>query len=886
MSSITERLGAALSDRYTIEGEIGSGGMAMVFLAHDVKHDRKVALKVLRPELAAVIGAERFLNEIKVTANLQHPNILPLYDSGEADSFLFYVMPYVEGDTLRDRLEREKQLGIDEALEIAKSVAAALDYAHRGKVIHRDIKPENILLHDGQALVADFGIALAVSHAGGSRLTETGLSIGTPHYMSPEQAMGDRELDARSDVYSLGAMLYEMLAGDPPYTGSTAQAIVAKVITEKAPPVTATRDTVPAHVAAAIEKALSKLPADRFASASAFSEALSQPGFVDASAMAPRADAAGAVLRTRRTFTTAPLAALAAVAVLAIAAAAWGWLRPPLAPALSRFALMLPEEQVLVTNHDGTSLAFSPDGLRFVYTGPDRVLYVREIGQLEARPLPGSEGARAPFFSPDGEWVGFFADGLLRKVALGGGPPLTITEIGSGGFRGATWTEQNEIVYSPSTTSPLMRVSAAGGETVPLTALDSASAANSHRWPTALPGGKAIVFSVYRGQLEDANLAAVSLESGEVKHFEILGLRAQYSTTGHLVYGAADGSLVAVPFDADRLEVTGAPVSLLEGVMVKNSANVEYTLSRSGSLAYLSGLAPEQSLVAVDRNGVEQSIITELQAPESPRVSPDGRRLALSRQESGNTDIWVYDFTERTMTRMTFEGNNRYPEWTPDGKRIVFSTGSRDGVGVRDLFWVLADGSGVAEPLFQTPNAQWEVSWMPDGRSLIMRQADTGGARSIYSVTLGPDAEPQPLVETTFNERSPMVSPDGMWLAYGSDESGRDEVYLRPLPGPGGKRQVSVNGGTEPLWSLDGDELFYRGRDGAFYSVAIRTSPSLSVGQHTILFADAYVKNPQHTNYDLIPGDGRFVLLGGAAQSTDLVVVLNWQEEVKGRMAR
>jgi serine/threonine-protein kinase len=279
MPEITQQLKTALADRYVIEQELGAGGMATVYLAHDVKHNRKVALKVLRPELAAVIGAERFLKEIEVTANLQHPHILPLHDSGEADTFLYYVMPYVEGETLRDTIDREKQLSINDAVEITRSVAAALDYAHRKGVIHRDIKPENVLMHDGQPLIADFGIALAVSHAGGTRLTETGLSIGTPHYMSPEQAMGDRELDARSDVYSLGAMLYEMLAGDPPYMGNTAQAIVAKVITEKAPPVTVHRDTVPPNIAAAVAQALNKLPADRFGSAAQFSEALVNTSF-------------------------------------------------------------------------------------------------------------------------------------------------------------------------------------------------------------------------------------------------------------------------------------------------------------------------------------------------------------------------------------------------------------------------------------------------------------------------------------------------------------------------------------------------------------------------------------------------------------------------------
>ncbi|MCH7876484.1 MAG: serine/threonine-protein kinase [Gemmatimonadetes bacterium] len=882
MPEITERLTTAIADRYRIERHLGQGGMATVYLALDVKHDRKVALKVLRPELAAVIGGERFLNEIKVTANLQHPNILALYDSGEADTFLYYVMPFVEGDTLRDKLEREKQLAVDDAIEITKSVASALDYAHRHDVIHRDIKPENILIHDGQALVADFGIALAVSQAGGNRLTETGLSLGTPHYMSPEQAMGDRELDARSDVYSLGVMLYEMLTGDPPYTGSTAQAIVAKVITEKAPPVTATRDSVPGHVAAAIQQALSKLPADRFHSAAEFADALTHPTM--SPAVGFEAAAPERARREPRVFTQRQFGAVAVLGVLGVAAALWGWLRPDPTPLLSRFAVVVPEGEGLVANHDGTTLAFSPDGRRFIYTGPDRALYVRELGQLQASPLPGTEGARAPFFSPDGRWVGFFADSRLKKVALSGGPPLTIVETAAS-LRGAVWTEKDLIIFTPNISSPLYRVSAAGGDTAAVTMLDRAAGETSHRWPEVLPGGVGIVFTVFGATADEAHLAAVSLESGETKRFPILGMRPQYAMSGHVVYGTADGSLLAVPFDAAGLEVTGAPVSLLEGVMVRTSVTSDFTLSRSGSLAYLSGLPPELSLVMVDRHGVEEeTLVEELQEPESPRVSPDGLRVALSRQESGNRDIWVYDLVQRTLTRMTFEGDNRYPFWSVDGTRIGFSS-AREG-GERGLYWLPADGSGTAELLYAIEGAQvWEASWMPDGQSLIVRQSDQG-IRNIYAVPLAGGEEPRPLMQTEFNERSPMVSPDGGWLAYVSNESGRDEVYVRPLPGPGGKRQISTDGGTEPLWSLDGTELLYRGNDGNLYAVAIRTTPALSVGQRTVLFEDQHVRQSQHTNYDLNPRDGRFVMIKGSAEPTNLVVVLNWYEELRARMER
>jgi serine/threonine-protein kinase len=488
MAEITARLTTAIADRYRIERELGAGGMATVYLAHDVKHERKVALKVLRPELAAVIGAERFLAEIKVTANLQHPHILPLHDSGEADTFLYYVMPYVEGETLRDKIDREKQLGVDEAVEITRSVAAALDYAHRQNVIHRDIKPENILLHDGQALVADFGIALALSQAGGARLTETGLSIGTPHYMSPEQAMGDRELDARSDVYSLGAMLYEMLAGDPPYTGSTAQAIVAKVITEKAPPVTVHRDTVPAHVAASIEKSLSKLPADRFHSASDFAEALGNRAFT-----VPRVESAGSPRRWQSLWNPLSIASTAVAAVLLVVAAV-GLMRPDAPQRVTRFAVLLEDAQALFFSGQGNPprIAVSPDGSELVYVGQDEGrgtrLWHRPFDQLEARPLPGTEGGWSPVFASDGERVAFvtFQDGVQIKVAsLGGGPPVTVADTGINST--VTWGPDDHLYFLDPSNLVLRRVPSSGGPVEEVTALEAAPGVQ-YEWPQDATG--------------------------------------------------------------------------------------------------------------------------------------------------------------------------------------------------------------------------------------------------------------------------------------------------------------------------------------------------------------------------------------------------------------
>ncbi len=877
MSEITERLTTAIADRYKIERHLGQGGMATVYLAHDVKHDRKVALKVLRPELAAVIGAERFLQEIKVTANLQHPNILALYDSGEADTFLYYVMPYVEGDTLRDKLDREKQLAVDDAIEITKSVAAALDYAHRHDVIHRDIKPENILLHDGQALVADFGIALAVTAASDNRLTETGLSLGTPHYMSPEQAMGDRELDARSDIYSLSAMLYEMLAGDPPYTGSTAQAIVAKVITEKATPVTAVRDSVPGHVAAAIQKALSKLPADRFASAADFAEALVKPGIMALPVTAAReAEDAAAATRDWRLF-----AAVATAAVLG-AAALWGWLRPETPPPPNpafRFEIVPPEAQSL-GGLGGQLITISPDGSRIVYVGTAEgggtQLFIRRVGDLAIVPLPGTEGAFNPFFSPDGEWIGFELDDELKKIAVAGGPPLTIARVNPSRPH---WG-QNDTIIDASSAMPLYIVPGAGGIPVRVPVADTTLDLRS---PHMLPGGGAALVTIFAG-LEGSQIGLVDLETGAIDTLVSEGVRPVYLPTGHVLYGHASGGVFVVPFDVERRAVTGSPTPVLDNVRVFGGGPVQFEVSQNGTAVYLTGQGDQgRELVTVDMAGREEALALEPERYAHPRFSPDGGRIALVMQ-GDESDIYVFEVARGTLSRLTFQGNNLYPVWSPDGRYIMFGS-NREGTQGHDIFRKLADGSGPPELVLQAEYHEFAQSWTDDGHILYRIRAPGGFDLGVYRVS---DSTTTPYLAEEWSEYTGAVSPDGRWVAYVSDETEASEVYVRAFPEPAGRWQVSQGGGMEPSWAPDGRTIYYwRGRT-ELVAARVQTQPSFAVlGEETVL-QGRYARFFLYAQYGIRPDGDRFVMIKNVSGDAvgGITVVVNWFEELWERVGQ
>ena len=879
------RVREALADRYQCDRELGRGGMAVVYQALDLRHDRKVAVKVLKPELAAAIGSERFLREIRVTANLQHPHILALFDSGSVAGFLFYVTPYVEGESLRDRLNRDRQVPVDEAVTIATQVAAALDYAHRQRVIHRDVKPENILLHDGQALVADFGIALAVSEAGGSRLTEGSVSVGTPQYMSPEQATGDRPLDARSDVYSLGVVLYEMLAGEPPYSGPTVQTIMARVLTDDPPPLMRHRRTVPPHVAASVHKALEKLPADRFSSAEQLAEALTNPSF-----SAPIGGRASMALRRWMW----PVAAAIALAAAVFAWRRGGERRVPL------------ERQTIVLGPVGASpasvllgTAIAPDGSAIVFVDSSESgsqLWIKERQRLDPTPLRGGGGATGGVtFSPDGEWIAFEAGGQLRKVPRRGGVSVTLSDSAGGGR--PAWLTDGTIVFIGPSDRALYRVSSDGGVSQRLWLDDQVDRALVQLNP--LPDARGVLITAIAPSFEEGDVMVVDLASSKLTILVAGAGWGVYAPTGHLVYALRDGSLWAAAIDLEHYTL-GAAIPLTDGVRTIVGLG-EAVMGADGTLLYVRGreAATSAQLVVVNRAGQATPVDSGFALPRIPfngslSLSPDGRRLAMTLPREGgdarepNDDIYVKRFPVGPALRLTFEGtSNRRPSWSSNGTRLLFIS-NRGGAG--DNVWTKrADGGGQASLVADARRSIFEVESTRDGRWLIYRTDDERpemGRGDIVAIRVGGDTVPVPLVATAAEETSPTVSWDSRWLAYASDETGRKEIYVRRFPDTAdGKWLVSTGGGTEPAWARSGRELFYR--DGTGNMVVAKVAPgrqSFEVLERRVLFdARRYIGDDDHRFYDVTPDGQQFIMIsfGTAGAPGDLVMVSNFHEVLR-----
>jgi serine/threonine protein kinase/Tol biopolymer transport system component len=873
---------------YEILSAIGAGGMGEVYRARDTRLDRIVAIKVLPTHLADRTELrERFEREARTIASLNHPHICTLHDIGHQDEIDYLVMEYLEGETLAQRLVKGP-LPIQQLLQYAIEIADALDKAHRKGITHRDLKPGNIMLTKSGTKLLDFGLAklaqevvpanvsLSDLPTANGPLTAEGAIVGTLQYMAPEQ-LEDKEVDARTDIFAFGVVVYEMATGKRAFEGKSQASLIAAILEREPPAISSLQPMTPSALDRVVKRCLAKEPDERCQNAKDLTDELKwivEGGseVTLASTAKPKSDH---VLDRRQLIiglgTLLSGGAIAAVAV-------WN-LKPTPLQSVTRTVINLPPGQQLAGLDSGPAVALSPDGTRLAYVarqGGIQQIYLRAMNSLEVRPIPGTEGGINPFFSPDSQWLGFFAGGKLRKISLSGGAEVTLSDSAGGGSPGASWGSQGMIAFTRAGIASIQQVSEEGGASQPLIPREKKEI--SHRWPEFLPGGKAVLFAA--GPSVSSQVAVESIETGESRDLFPGGSQPRYAQSGHLVYVQA-GHLMAAPFDLGRLTPRGAAVTVIEGIWQSINGGAQYSFSTAGSLIYVPGSAHggARRLVWVSRNGTEQPLPAPANDYESPRVSPDGRQIAVS----SDGQIWLYDFSRQTLSRFTFEGNmNNRPVWTPDGKRIAFYS---DKEGPWNIFWQLADGSGGLERLISSENLTVPVSFSPDGQTLAFHDVNPTTGNDVWVLRMG-DRKAHPFLQTRFNEANPRFSPDGRWLAYVSDESGRYEIYVQPYPGPGGKWQLSTEGGTEPAWNPNGRELFYRSGN-RILAVDVATEPGFSAHTPRVLFQGDYVQATAllPNNYDVSPEGERFLMLKpmdpAEVAATQINVVLNWFEELK-----
>jgi eukaryotic-like serine/threonine-protein kinase len=883
--------------------------MGEVYRARDTRLGREVALKVLPEDfLESEEGRERFEREARALATLSHPNIAVVYAFEEipgspgSPSRHLLAMELLEGGMLREALAKGP-LPLKKTLDVAVQVAEGLAAAHGKGIVHRDVKPENVFLTgDGHAKLLDFGLArhdVARHDPNDTRsptlaaVSEKGVVLGTVAYMSPEQARGETA-DFRSDQFSLGVVLYELLTGERPFRGASAAEIMAAIIRDEPGPVTRIDPKLPAPLGWVVQRCLSKDPGDRYSSTkdlvkelqnlrTHLSEAVSASGVSPVEA--PR-------LRRR-----VPAWALAAAAVFAVAVGLFVGIRfvrpgsPPASPVVVSLTFPLDaspntaNSNPIVLTRDGKTLVF--------FGGSGDRLFVRHLDREEIRPIPGTEGAHQPFISPDGQWVGFFAGGKLKKVALAGGSPVILCDTISN--RGGSWGEDGTIVFVPGPLLGLWRIPASGGEPRRVTTPDAAKG-ERHVFPQILPDGEHVLFDL-RGRTLTSHAAVVSLRTGEQRILVKDAAYSRYLPTGHLVF-ARPGSLLGVRFDLNRLEVSGSSVPLLDDLMTNSTGlrQAEYTFSQQGTLAYVPSREFPRTLVWVDRKGAAEQIPLPPRGYEQVALSPDGGRIAATTMEKGERTALLFgDLARGTLSRSTAEGNVRSPVWAPDGKRVGFGFAPA-GIGswLAHVYWQSADGSTPPELLTDEGGQQQESpnSFSPDGSVLLFDAYDlfdTSPANTgwdIFVLPLSGERKVRPFLRTKSAEGTARFSPDGRWVAYESNESGRWEVFVRPFPGPGARWQISTEGGEDERWSRSGRELFYR-QANKMMVVDVETKPTFRPSRPRTLFEGRhYGMNPYGYSYDVAP-DGRFLMIRpDPAESgpAHVNVILNWFEEVKRRV--
>ena len=870
---------------YEIVEQLGAGGMGEVYRARDARLDRDVAIKVLPEDLAhRPERIRRFEQEARAASALNHPAIVTIYDIGTTDSIAWVAMELIEGHTLEERLA-DSPLSIGKSLEIATAIAEGLSAAHQAGVVHRDLKPSNVMVaSEGFVKILDFGLAkLLATDGDGSdselqTQTSPGRLIGTVAYMSPEQAAG-KPADARADQFALGLILYQLLAGKPAFREETAAETLTAILRNEPEPLTQLRAETPPPLRWIVERCLMKDPADRYAATSDLAIDLRHLGAhlsdisVEAGAAAPQVVPRAARLPWMLAILFALLAAFALWRPWAA--------EPEEASRVRRLSMDLtPGGEIAIEFRP--AVAISPNGRQVVYAarGADggQHLFTRDLDVADATPLVGTEGGSGPFFSPSGQWIGFFAFGTLKKVPASGGTPVALADAPNA--RGATWTYDDQIIFTPNFSGGLVRIPAAGGKPEVLSVPDVSNAEYSHRWPHRLPDRKTILFLNWRRpDLDRGTISLLDLETGQRRAI-LEGEFGVYSESGHVVFTRA-GHLHAVPFDVETLEVSGSPTPLNDVALIDhNTAAGHFSISTEGTMVYVVGsLTSERAMVWVGRDGEETEIDAPPRAYVGARLSPDGRRVATTL-EGDMLDVWTYDLANSRLTRLTTEGNNAFPIWTPDGRQLIFSS---DRSGEYELHVMAADGTGEPRALTSQGLKPFAGSISGDGRLVaynVQRAADLFG--DVRVLPWAEEGEPVGFVASEADERWANFSPDGRWLAYVSNTAGVDQVYLAPFPGPGAHLPVSTSGGRDPIWARDGQALFFRYAND-YFEVAFSGGDDPVIGRPQLLFQGRYRRPPGSLpNWD-VSASGRFLLIKGGeavAELDSLRVVVGWLEDL------
>jgi serine/threonine-protein kinase len=888
---------------YEILSAVGVGGMGEVYRARDTKLDRPVAIKILPEAFATDMERiARFQREAKTLASLNHLNIAHIHGLEESSDVRALVMEFVEGEDLAHRIARGA-IPVAEALPIAKQMADALEAAHEQGIIHRDLKPSNIKVRrDGTVKVLDFGLAKATEPAGVASLsvsqsptittpamTEAGVILGTAAYMSPEQARG-QAVDRRADIWAFGCVLYEMLTGQRAFEGQGVSETLARVL-EREPDWTRLPATASPALRTYIRRCLHKDPRQRVQAIGDVRLALE--GAFETSVGQTAATAA--VAPWQRVALVGIAASIASGAI--IGTLVWFAARraDPVPPRVSRLQITTAGAAALSIDWNDRDLAVTPDGTRLVYVGNQGThIFVRALDDLApVAVFKGGRGISGLFVSPDGRWIGFYDGlGVLKKVAVAGGPADTLATIDTAGSSGATWGPDDTIIAATNNTDTgLMRVSTTGGPVTVLTRPDRAQGEGDHFWPEMLPDGRTVVFTItsLTEGLDAAQIAALDLQTGARRILVRGGSHAHYVSSGHLVYASA-GALRAVPFDLTALKTRGAPVTVVPDVVTTIRGGVNAVVAGDGTLAYVSGTleGTPRTLVWVDRQGRETPIPAPPRPYLLPSVSPDGTRVAVFANDQ-ERDLWLWDLRRTTLTRLTATpGVDVVHVWTPDSRRLIFTS---ERAGVRNLFWQTADGADAAERLTESPNTQYPTGVSPDGRRLIFSDEFPTTSNDVMAIALDETRRVTPLVQSPFVERNGTVSPDGRWLAYEANDSGRFEIYVRPFPEVnGGRWQVSTAGGTRPIWTRSGQELelVYVSPTGALMAVELARGPSWAATSPKQVVKEGYFTNLNWwgRSYDISPDGQRFLMIkeGGAEETAapaSIIVVQHWVEELK-----